>query len=111
MGFSRVRVLEIGTEGGGVELDADLDEQGTACAFFAWTGGSDGFEELFEETPEPRIAHGPLSWADVLDTWLRPHAWLESYPQLIHRSIAHLVRRELPLASDEGRVRWTTTLG
>jgi hypothetical protein len=110
MGERRVRVLEIGAEGAGFELDADLDEQQNARSFFAWTGGAHGFEELFDEEPEPRVEHGPLSWPDVLETWLRPYDWLELYPLLIHPSIAELVRKELSHASDTGRTRWLSAL-
>jgi hypothetical protein len=110
MGERRVRVLEIGTEGAGFELDAELDEHGVPRAFFAWTGGAHGFEELFEEEPEPRVEHGPLSWPDVLETWLRPYDWLELYPLLIHPSIVGLVRKELSHASDTGRPPWLSAL-
>lgn len=110
MSAGRIRVLEIGAEGARFELDAELDDDGNARSFFVWTGGPHGFEELLEEAPEPRVAHGPTTWPDVLETWLGPHQWLELFPLLIHPSVAELVRTELPHASEEARARWSNAL-
>lgn len=110
MSKRRVRVLEIGAEGGGFELDAEIDDQSAPLGFFAWEGGPHGFENAFDEQPASSVAHGPLTWSAVLETYLRPHGWLEQYPQVLHPSIAQLVREELPHASADGRARWETAL-
>lgn len=102
----RVRVLEIGAEGGSFELDAVVDEQGKAQGFYPWTGGAHGYEAVFGEEPAPRIALGPVSWPAVLETYLRPNLWLEHHPFLVHPCLAELVEAELPEASEEARARW-----
>jgi hypothetical protein len=107
MNERRVRVLEIAAEGAGFELDAELDERGVALAFFTSTGGPHGFEEPFGEKPEPRVAQGPLTWSEVLETWLRPHEWLNHSPRVVHPSIANLVQQELTHATDDARARWS----
>lgn len=106
MAARRVRVLEIGAEGARFELDAELDDDGHARAFFAWSGGAHGFEELFDEEPAPRVAHGPSTWHAVLERHLRPNRWLDLHPLLVHPAIAELVNAELRQASDVGRAHW-----
>jgi uncharacterized protein (DUF433 family) len=106
----RVTVLEIACEGGGFDLEAVLDERGNARAFFTSTGGPNGHDDFFGEEPSATVDHGPMSWSEVLERHLRPNNWLEFYPQRVHPSIAALVRKELALASADGKARWSSAL-
>lgn len=110
MVVSRVRVLEIAAEGAGFELDADIGTDARPVAFYAHTGGATDWDELYGDAPEAPRLDGPLTWAVVLERYLRPHGWLDHHPRLVHLAITDLVRDELVTASSEVRARWAPAL-
>ena len=100
--MARERVLEVGYEGGGFELFAELDG-GVPARFFFASGGPSMFGKEFDEA---RANHGPLSWEEVLETQLDRNEWLRLHPMFVHPAIVPRVRAAIARAPERVGHSW-----
>ena len=98
----RERVLEVGYEGGGFELFAELDD-GVPPRFFFASGGRSSFGEEFDE---PQASHGPLTWDEVLETQLDRNGWLRLCPMFVHPALLPRVRAAMARAPERVESSW-----
>ena len=104
--MTREKVLEIGYEGGGFELFAELDG-GVPARFFFVSGGRSMFGDEFDE---PRADHGPLTWEEVLAQQLEPNGWLRLCPMFVHPALLPRVRAATDVAPYRVGDSWRSEL-
>lgn len=104
--MTREMVLDVGYEGGGFELFADL-EDGAATRFYYFTGG----RSMFGDDDAPRVEHGPITWELALETQLERNRWLILYPCFVHPALFARVRAAIERQPERVGGEWRDAVG